>query len=315
MAADPLTTAVFDLGGVVLGWAPERAFGQVLAASQVPDFMARIDFFKWNRRHDGGLLFDAGEQELIERFPDDAEAVRAYRRHFGHTLTGLVEGTGAVVAELQQAGIRLLALTNWSAETFPVAVDRFRLLQRFEDILVSGEVGLAKPDSAIFELVSARYQVPPEECVFIDDVRANVDSAIRVGFTGLHFTGADRLRCDLERLGLLRPRQPIGHPILHLTERSVWRAAEEGGGYGWSTRGISYLQQGYVHCSFEHQLAGVAEAVYPDLSPADLVIVELDPDAITPPVVVEDLDGGGRFPHIYGELPIDQVSVMRNCSG
>ena len=313
MATDrPFTTAVFDLGGVVLSWEPERAYGQVLLAEQVPAFMTKINFFEWNRRHDGGLQFDLGEQELVERFPDDADAVRAYRTHFVHTLTGMVKGTGAVMAELQQANFRLLGLTNWSAETFPVARDRFGLLQRFEDILVSGEIGLAKPDPAIFELIIHRYGLQPDACVFIDDSPPNVRSAEMVGFTGIRFTDAAQLRSRLVELGLLEERRPIGEPIFHLTERQLWQAALEQGTYPWSGRGLSYLTQGYMHCSFSSQLSAVVESSYADLPGEDLVVLELDPDRAELPVVVEALDAGEPYPHLYAELPIDQVTAAHS---
>jgi 2-haloacid dehalogenase len=313
MGADELlTTVVFDLGGVVLEWSPERAFGQVLPAEQVGTFMTKIDFYEWNRRHDGGLQFDLGEQELIEKFPDDAEAVRAYRKHFEHTLSGLVEGTGAIIAELQQRGVRLLALTNWSAETFPVAREKFGLLQRFEEILVSGEERLAKPDPEIFRLIARRYQVRPESCIFIDDSAANVQAADDVGFTGIRFTDAAALRSRLEDLRLLPPRRPIGQPIFHLTEREVWQAAQDGGAFPWSSRNLSYLRRGFVHCSFRSQLPAVAARVYSDLPPEQLIVLELDPDTISPPVVVEQLGPGGGYPHLYGELPIDGVTRVHN---
>lgn len=311
MTAEPsLTTVVFDLGGVVLSWAPERAFAQVLPTQDVPAFMTKINFADWNRRHDGGLRFDLGEQELIERFPTDAEAVRAYRTHFASTLSGMVEGTGAIMAELQQAGIRLLGLTNWSGETFPVARKKFGLLQRLEDILVSGDVGLAKPDPAIFELLAERFEVRPAEAVFIDDAPRNVAAAGEVGFTGIAFTDANRLRQRLVELGLLAARQPVGQPIFHLTQRQLWQTAQQGGAYVWSSRDLSYLAQGFVHCSFRAQLSTVAERLYADVPAVDLLVLELDPDALAVPVVVENLDAGAAFPHLYGELPLEAVVAV-----
>jgi 2-haloacid dehalogenase len=291
----------------VLRWEPERAFEQVLPPEHVPAFMSRIDFFEWNRRRDAGMGFELGEQELAEAFPADAAAVRAYRQYFGHTLTGLVEGTGAIIAELQRAGVRLLALTNWSAETFSVAWNRFQILRRFEHILVSGEVGLAKPDPAVFELLCRQHHLTPAECVFVDDSTANVAGAAQAGLLGIHFRDAPTLRGELERLGLVSARQPIGEPIFHLTEREVWQAARLTGTFGWSSRGLPYAEQGYLHCSFRRQLDDVARSLYSDLPPELLAVLELDPDALTPPVVLEDLDGLGTYPHVYGELPAAEV--------
>jgi len=302
--ASRLSTVVFDLGGVVLGWDPRRPYQRVLAPEEVPAFLARIGFEQWNRALDAGRLFEAGEQELIERFPDSVAAIRAYREHFDQSLTGLVPGTGAVIAELQSAGLRLLALTNWSAETFPIA-RRFGLLRRFEDIVVSGQERLAKPDPAIFEVLFRRHHLDPQECLFVDDAAANVAAAAALGMTAVQFRDAPAFRSELVRLGLLADRAPVTGPIYHLTEGHLWRVAQKSGEYPWSSRDLTYEQQGYVHCSFSSQVAGVRSRTYADVADADLVLLELDPVGLE--VVVEDLRAGAAFPHLYAPLPLEAV--------
>jgi 2-haloacid dehalogenase len=306
-----ITTVVFDLGAVVLSWAPERAYQQVMPADQVADFMTKIDFPQWNRTRDGGQSFDVGEQELLARFPESAVAIRAYRQHFVHTLTGMVDGTGAIVAELARAGLRLVALTNWSAETFPHAFDRFGLLKRFEGIVVSGTERLTKPDAAIFQLLAQRYQIDPGRAVFVDDVMANVAAATALGFTGIQFIDAAQLRDRLVTLGVLGAREPVPGPIFHITERVNWEAAQSSGDFVWSSRHLSYDQQGFVHCSFADQVEGVLANIYADLPPGDLVLLELDPARLDVPVIVEDLGAGAGYPHIYAPLPISGVTAVR----
>ena len=198
-----LSTVVFDLGGVVLSWAPQLPYEQVLPAGEVPAFLAAIDFPSWNRALDAGQTFEAAERSLIARFPESAAAVRAYREHFLRSLTGPVPGTGAVIAELQQAGVRLLALTNWSAESFPHARGHFRLLDRFEAIVVSGEERLMKPDRAIFELFFRRTGLVPEDCVFIDDLPENIQGARAAGLRGLVFRDTPTLLMDLRAEGVV----------------------------------------------------------------------------------------------------------------
>jgi 2-haloacid dehalogenase len=109
----------------------------------------------------------------------------------------------AILEELHAAGTRLVALTNWSAELFPHAEAAFDFLALFEGIVVSGREGVAKPDPAVFDLLLSRYDLDPGNTVFVDDSPANVAAAAAVGLTALVFTGADRLRADLSRLGLL----------------------------------------------------------------------------------------------------------------
>ena len=300
-----LSTVVFDLGGVVLQWAPQLPYEQVLPAAEVPGFMEAIDFPVWNRSHDAGEPFEVGEQRLIERFPESEDAVRAYRQHFDRSLTGMVPGTGAVIAELQLAGVRLLGLTNWCAETFPHAERRFGLLQRFEAIVVSGRERLAKPDPAIFELLCGRHQVSPAQCAFVDDSPANVAAAASLGITAIQFHDAAALRAELVSLGLLGARPQVREPLFHLTQADVWRSADTAGAFPWSTRDVTFERQGYVHCSFRDQIPTIRELVYADVADRDLVLLEVDPTGLD--VVVEDLDTGAAYPHLYEPLPVTAV--------
>jgi len=118
-------------------------------------------------------------------------------------LAGPIGGTVDVLADLREAGLRLYALSNWSAETFPIARRRFPFLDWFDGIVISGEVGVVKPDARIFEHLVARYAVEPGMAVFIDDSAVNVGAAARLGFVALQFVDARSLRHDLEELGLL----------------------------------------------------------------------------------------------------------------
>ena len=302
-------TVIFDLGGVVLGWDPAGAFVPTVPVEAVPALIERIGFADWNHETDGGRPFAEVEEEMAARFPDDAEAIRGYRRHFERTLTGMVPGTGAVIAELQRAGVRLIAVSNWSAETFDHARDRFGILARFEDIVISGAERVAKPDPRIFTLTLDRFGLQADRTVFVDDVARNVAAAAAVGITARRFVDADTLRSDLTALGVLPPRQALAEPTFHLALAPHWEQALAGTGYPWSSRGQGYEAHGFVHLSFAHQLPLVLDTSYGDLSWSDLVLLELEPD---PLIVVEDL-GPGPFPHLYAELTPDRVRRVHHA--
>lgn len=305
-----ISTVVFDLGQVVLGWDPLAAFTDVLPRAEVADWMARVGFVDWNRQQDAGRTWATAEDELITRFPAEAAAIRAYRANFDRTLTGYVPGTGAVVAELEQAGVAPLALTNWSAETFPMARDRFGLLDRFRGIVVSGEEGMVKPDPALFSLLCERYLLDPARILFVDDSSANCAGGESVGMHAHHFGGAAGLRSRLVELGVLPTVRPAVGPVWHLAERTAWTEAERTGEYPWSSRSLSYERQGFVHLCFEEQVADVRHRHHRDLADSDLVLVELNPDRDDLPVVVEPVPGVGDHPHLFAQLsPRMAVSV------
>jgi 2-haloacid dehalogenase len=196
---------VFDLGGVLVHWDPRLIYRSMLASEElVEDFLAEVGFAEWNHSVDAGdHTWAEAVADLTARYPHHAELIAAYPVRFPESLAGPVEGTVEVLRELHGAGVRLFALTNWSAELFPHARERFEFLQLFEAIVVSGEELLAKPDRRIFELVLTRYGLDPTRTVFVDDREVNVEAARAVGMHGLVFRDPGTLRRDLLAAGVL----------------------------------------------------------------------------------------------------------------
>ncbi|WP_454294723.1 HAD family hydrolase [Salana multivorans] len=200
-----IETVVFDLGGVLVVWDPLSH--PTLPTERVAELIEASGFRELNLRADAGETWVDLAAEVARRAPgrpELAEFIADYPRAFPATLTGLVPGAAELVEELREAGVRLLGLTNWSAETYPHGVAAAPVISRLESVLVSGEVGLAKPNPAIFHLLAERYDLDPAGTLFIDDSPANVEAARSVGFQAHHFTGTDRLRTELVELGVLR---------------------------------------------------------------------------------------------------------------
>ena len=196
-------TVVFDLGGVLVDWDPRYLYDQLLPAHEVDAFLDEVGFAAWNREQDAGASWTDAVRRHGDRYPHRRELLAAYPARFPETLGGEVPGSVALLRELHTAQVRLLALTNWSAETFPHARDRFDWLDLFEDVVVSGVEGMAKPDPAIFRLLIDRHGLSAADTVFVDDSASNVDAAADLGLTALLFRTAEDLRADLSRLGLL----------------------------------------------------------------------------------------------------------------
>lgn len=297
-------TAIFDLGGVVLSWDPVRAFKAEVDLDQARQLMADVDFSTWNHRNDAGRRFAEGEAEVADSWPQYAEAITAYRRHFDRTLTGPVPGTSAVVAELARAGVRLLGLTNWSDETFPLAQRRFGILRRLEAIVVSGQEKIAKPDPRLYRLLLDRYAVDVASAVFVDDNPANCAAAADLGLTAIAFHDASSLRRRLVELGFLGERPPIDAPLYHVTERTVWDEAVRVGGYPWSSHATSFEAEGFVHLAFRRQVPEVVTRYFGRFEPEELVALELDP-ARAQPVIEEGTTES--YPHLFAPLSVAMV--------
>jgi 2-haloacid dehalogenase len=195
---------VFDLGNVLIEWDPYAAVAAGVGPDEARRFLAAtdFDFLAWNYRQDAGRSWDEGVAEVARTHPHWAEHARAYRTHFAASLPGEVPGTVAVVRELHAAGVRLLGLTNWSAELYPYAPATFDFLALLDEVVVSGREGVAKPDPRVFEIVAERAGLPLDALAFVDDRADNVAAAAALGMDAILFTDSATLRADLAARGL-----------------------------------------------------------------------------------------------------------------
>ena len=202
--SDAIDTVVFDLGGVLIDWNPRHLYRKLIACeAAVERFLAEVCTAEWNHHLDAGRTFAEGIAELVEKHPREEPLVRAWGDRWEEMLAGPIAGSVALLEILYERGVSLHAITNWSAETFPIARRRFRFLARFETIVVSGEEGLAKPDPAIFDLLVNRAGIEPGRSLFIDDNPLNIIAAAARGFRTIQFTGPEALREQLLDLRLI----------------------------------------------------------------------------------------------------------------
>jgi 2-haloacid dehalogenase len=195
---------VFDLGGVLIEWDPRHLYRRFLSDHEVELFLTTVCTPAWNAEQDAGRSFREGVDALVERFPEHAALVRAYWERWAEMLGDPVAGAEALVTDVIAAGTRCLALTNWSAETFPIARKRFPWLACFDGIVVSGEECVTKPDARLYRTLLERYSLRADQCLFVDDMPANVRAASVLGFHAIEFGGVDDLRKRFVRLGVLQ---------------------------------------------------------------------------------------------------------------
>jgi 2-haloacid dehalogenase len=199
------TTVVFDLGGVLVDWDPRYLYRQLFDdPDEMESFLAEVTTAEWNAHQDAGRPWAEAIELLVAEHPERRELIEAFHARWPEMLAGEIPGTVHVLAELRAAGVRLVALSNWSAEMFPIARERFDFLAWFEGIVISGDVGVNKPDRRIFEHLAEQFGIEPAAALFIDDSSANVEAATSLGFRAIQFTDATALRVELVRLGLLR---------------------------------------------------------------------------------------------------------------
>ncbi|MET1413643.1 HAD family phosphatase [Roseibium sp. HPY-6] len=200
-----ITTVVFDIGNVLIEWNPEILYRQL-----IPDprerkmFLDTVCTADWNLQQDLGRSWKEGIEALTGQFPDKADLIAAYSERWHDMVPGEVPGTRQLLSELASKGIPLYAVTNFSAEKFVEAQDRFPFLKTsFRDTVVSAHERLIKPDPKIYEVLFKRNDLKPQDCLFIDDSKANVEAARSVGMSAHHFRSAAGLEEDLKGLKLL----------------------------------------------------------------------------------------------------------------
>jgi 2-haloacid dehalogenase len=203
--AEKIETIIFDLGGVLIDWNPRYLYRKILKdEDQVTWFLENICTSEWNDQQDAGRSFEEATRELILKHPEWEEAINAWYGRWQETITGSISGTVDILKKIKASnGYRLYALTNWSAETFPWALDNFEFLHWFEGILVSGQEKTRKPFPEFYQLLFDRYAIDPSRALFIDDNIKNIEGARALGLPSVHFQNPDQLKSELTRLGVL----------------------------------------------------------------------------------------------------------------
>ena len=200
-----IKAVVFDFGGVLLKWDPRNLYSRYFPEEPqaMEDFLTEIGFMEWNAQQDKGRPFAEAVASLSKQFPHHAHLINAYQENWKESITGTIDGTVELLRMLKETGISLYGLSNWSAETFAMVNHEFKFFNLFDEIVLSGEVKLIKPEPEIFELFLQKIGKPANQCLFIDDSEANITTARKLGFDTVHFISPEHLQNELRIRQLL----------------------------------------------------------------------------------------------------------------
>jgi 2-haloacid dehalogenase len=198
-----IDTIIFDFGGVLVDWNPKYVYRQLFKKPEdMHWFLENICTDEWNLEQDRGRPLAEGTAILVGKFPEYEALIRAFYGRWEEMLGGDIGGSVEILLELKRQ-YPVYGLTNWSAETFPVALERFDFFKVFDGIVVSGTEKLVKPDSAIFRLILDRYRLKAENALFIDDNIKNIRAAGEMGFNTIHFESPEKLRAQLAQMKII----------------------------------------------------------------------------------------------------------------
>jgi putative hydrolase of the HAD superfamily len=199
--ARPVRNVIFDLGGVVLDWNPDRIVSRF---QPVPELQASLKAALFG--HADWRLFDRGtltESELIERLQS---RVGGTRQELAAILDGVRDSlvakpeTVELIRALQGRGTPLYCLSNMPGSIYAHLRERHDFWDAFSGIVISGEVQMMKPEPEVFRHLLARFDLRPEESVFVDDLPANIESAKQVGLHTVWFKDAAQCRRELDQI-------------------------------------------------------------------------------------------------------------------
>lgn len=200
-----INTIIFDLGAVLIDWNPHYMYRTLFTNEQeMIDFLANICTSDWNEEQDAGRSLQDGTDLLVAQFPEHEANIRAFYSRWIEMLGEPFYGTVEIFKQLKESGkYKIYALTNWSAETFPMAQERFDFLNWFDGIVVSGTEKMRKPTPAFYQILLDRYNVKAGDALFIDDNYRNILAAEKMGIKSIHFTSAEALEVELKELEVL----------------------------------------------------------------------------------------------------------------
>ncbi len=188
-----------------MDWNPHYLFDPMMNGDSkaVDEFLKKIDFIPWNTNFDLGYSFARGTAEKMAEFPEYAHLIQAYDERYLETVRGCFQPTVDILRALKDRGYPLYGLSNWSIEKFSKVQAMYPFFEWFDDMVISGMVGLVKPGREIFDLLLQRAGQPAEKCLFIDDHRPNVDAALEYGLQAIQYKSAEELSRELNNLGVL----------------------------------------------------------------------------------------------------------------
>jgi 2-haloacid dehalogenase len=198
----PIETIIFDLGGVLIDWNPRYLYRKLLPTEQeIEHFLTHIATSDWNEAQDAGRSLADGTATLVAKHPEHAALIQAFYDRWPEMLGGPIQGTVRLLQQLRdQDRYALFALTNWSAETWPIALEQYDFLHWFQGVLVSGQEQMRKPSPAFYHLLEERFPLQLATSLFIDDNLRNVQAAEALGLRSIHFQSPEQLHEALSAL-------------------------------------------------------------------------------------------------------------------
>jgi len=195
---------VFDIGNVLVRWNPRNLFRKTMKdEARMERFLGTALSMDFVALTDIVADFSKAVAERAKAFPEFARELHLFDERWVETLGEPIEENVALLRRLKAAGRPVYAISNFATVKFAIARQMFDFLNEFDDAVISGHVGVMKPDPRIFEILFERVRRRPEELVFVEDSLKNIEAARALGMPAIHFRPDVDLRSELAARGAL----------------------------------------------------------------------------------------------------------------
>ena len=189
---------LFDLGGIFFDWDPKFFYKSVFDSEyELNFFLDEVCNNEWNLLHDSGLSIADGENEYISKYPKYKDQIRMFFPNHRKMIRGTFQSSIDQLISLKSKNFLCYVLSNWSAESFIGMKDNYPFLNKFDGMIISGEHKMTKPNKNIYELAIKKFNLIPEETVFIDDKIENIEAAELIGFKTIHLTNPLKIKEEI----------------------------------------------------------------------------------------------------------------------
>ncbi len=198
-----INAVIFDIGRVLTGYSWEEYLRSLVPEEKAYRAVENAVFLNpaW-AEHDKGLMTEEEEiLDFVSAAPEYEAEIRKVYENLGECIQ---KYSYAVpwVQHLKNQGLRVFALSNWPKHIYEQREDKLDFLELMDGYILSYREKMTKPDPAVFQLLLDRYQICPEEAVFIDDTLVNIHAAEKLGIHGIHFQSLEQAKEELEKLGI-----------------------------------------------------------------------------------------------------------------
>ena len=192
---------LFDLGGVFFDWNPEYFYKDIFKSNnELNYFLRNVCNNEWNIKQDAGRPIAKAIDELVYKFPKYQNEIKLYYSNHRNMIGSVFKDSIEVLEALKEKNIYCYALSNWSAETWIGMLDDYPFLKKFDGIVISGQEKVMKPDEEIYQIAIDRYELIPNESIFIDDNLDNIKAAKNLGFITIHLIDAFQIKKEINKL-------------------------------------------------------------------------------------------------------------------